>query len=87
MGEGRVLGKAAVAFAAWEDEIILDRVTKGRPLSAHVRTGRTVDAIMRRYDDLVKGRAKHGDERKGERPITEKRRESIRRGMEKRREL
>ena len=71
MGEGRFLGKAALAFEPWEDAIILDRVPKAKPWSAHVRTGRTVDAIMRRYSALVTKKAKKADGRKQKRSKAE----------------
>ena len=83
MGDARIFWKAAIAFTAEEDAIIMDRCGRGLPLSATVRTGRTLDAVQWRYADLKAGRGNRTDARAEGRPATEKRRDKIREGIER----
>ena len=64
-----------------DDAIIMELLPKGRILSAHVRTGRSVDMLERRYAYLTTGKTKAKSRAQGlGHAMTEERREKIRAG-------
>jgi hypothetical protein len=63
------------------DAIIMELVPKGKPLSAAVRIGCTSDEVLLRYTELMEGK-KARKSRRSDGPLSDERREQIRRGLE-----